>query len=232
VTLVAWYDREGRLPKVAPVSAGGRWSGRVVPLASRDPAAWLSVWLGGGVVRWDPGGLSGIQPVGRSGNRVLPEENATALLWPCPRGVRAFSHRALWSAARGTADLGAAGRGLPGPVGVLQGWASWLLGEPFGAGRFLYQDPCEANTVTDGVDSWAYDADVLGVWARGTPEGLGVGPDVLWDPATGRVRTARLLDGWWSGGDWNPMRVDPGGWHRPVGVHGAGEGEGGAAWQT
>jgi hypothetical protein len=226
MTLVEWSRRTGRWPAAAGVRTAP--AGRPVPLRTLLPEAWLAVWAAGRAVLWAPAGLSGWQGTGAPRATAAPAPDDVALLWPGPRGVRAFSHRALWAAVEDTAALGAAGRGLPGPAGLVQGWASWLEGRPFGAGRFLYPHPALAWRVTDGHEIWAWDPDLLGVWARLPADGaLQCGPGVWCDGRAGRVRSARLMDGWWRDGDVEPLRAEPGGWHRPAGAAGEPTGEAG-----
>lgn len=223
-TLWAWLDQlSAQHPAATVVSEASRlaeelvgWSGRPLAVARLDPVLWLALWRAGAVLWWTPTGSRGWQASGVSRPRRhgLLAADAPALLWPGPTGIQVFSHRAVWCAVAGTAALEAAGRGLPGPAGFVQGAAAWLAGQAFGTGRWFYADPRAAGVVTDGRRRWRYAAPLLGVYQR-EPDGGSSGRAVV-DPHSSvegqLVRSARLFDGWWRHGQWEPARFPGGGW--------------------
>jgi hypothetical protein len=223
VTIV---ERVGEWPEARRVSeAAARvaplfraWPGPV-PLTTRDPVVWLAVWQAGKIVRWQAGGITGVADTTATSAMLTedrPDPSAPALIWPQPDGARVFSHRAVWAAIEDTAALGAAGRGLPGPAGVVQAMAGWIGGRRYADGVVVYRDPlAPAGGYTDGTGRFAYHPDLLGVWARLGPQFEPTpGTATLVEPGGGRVRSLRLFDGWWTGGAVEPLRVDPGGWYR------------------
>jgi len=226
-TLWAWLDQLSADHPAAPVVRDARrlseelvgWSGRPLGVARVDPVLWLALWRVSAVVWWTPTGSRGWQVAGGGGRRYhpLPAADAPAVLWPSLGGIQVFSHRAVWSAVAGTAALEAAGRGLAGPAGFVQGAAAWLGGQAFGTGRWFYADPRQAGAVTDGRERWRYAASLLGVYQRepdcGSPDRAAGDPFSTTDGQL--VRSARLFDGWWRHGQWEPARFPGGGW-RPV----------------
>jgi hypothetical protein len=187
------------------------WRGPV-PVGSEDLALWLAVWLAGGVVEWRRDGLRRLAGGGRVGSADPPEEGRPALVWRTAAGRRVFSHRALWTTVEDLAVLGAVGRGLAGPPGILAVWvARYILENP--SPPWLYRDPTDAFCVTDGSRRWAWSEALLGIYGEWVAGRLTT-PVSTWIDPRGRVRSLRLFDGWWTGSTWEPVKVDPGGWYR------------------
>ncbi len=214
-TLLDWIEA---LPEGHPARREG--AGEPLPLAPRpfaaarvDPRLWLNAWRAGAPIWWMRQGSRGwLATGGGTESFRRPRAADPAVLWPRPAGVLVFSHRAVWAAIVGTAELGAAGRGGEGPLAFVLGAAAWLQGDPFGTGPELYADPKASGCLTDGRRRWAAADALLGAYRR-------VAPDDVWDPGTkpagerGAVKSARLFDGWWRQGEWTPGRFPGGCWH-------------------
>lgn len=219
--LVSWI---GDLPSDHPAHhalAAAQTLGRSVawrhpvPVATiQDPVLWLAVWSLGGTVRWSPGaGLSGWANAGDLGPASPSESvnvDAPAVIWD----GRVFSHRAVWAAIEDVHDLGAAGWGLKGPAGFVQRAASWLAGNAYGAGRFLYPAATVPYGWTDGHETWLGYAELLGAWARVDPSGRLDPGRATWLSAEG-IRSRRLYEGHWTGAEMRPERFYEGWWKPP-----------------
>jgi hypothetical protein len=218
VTLTDWASGT-ELPWMAEARPLARLFGSrrgPVSVARADPALWLGIWLAGGIVRWDPEGLSGVAWTEAAAPGATPaglDPAAPALIWPGPEGERVFSHRAVFWAVRDSMEMGAIGRGLAGPASVVQAMALAMAGIEREATNWLWPDPDWPAAWSDGRRRWHYSSDLLGLWAEVRDDGSLMAGAATWYDQ-GLVRSRRLFDGYWQGGRPEPTRAEPGGWHR------------------
>ena len=201
-------DHPARAALAAAQAVSACLGGRRDPVlvSAVDPVLWLASWTAGRPVLWHRGGLRGLAAVRASEFPPPPPATADpvapALIWAKGPTAWVYSHAAVFEAIAETAGLCACGTGFSGPPAFIQGAAAWILGRPFGKGRFFWPLPGATGVVTDGENRF-----------RCLPELLGPFQEAGEDPTATtrledrvRVRSRRLFDGYWTGQDVVPAR--------------------------